>query len=154
MLWLPAMEAQDNPFARDTDMTREEHPLVGTDVEAQQDFHPKDTAHFEDVQHTNPTRLTVITRKLDNLHQRIQAEEGQSTESLYHIEQELQQLSISLNSPTHTEPLGKLLKHYMNTLCLVQKQTHFTNSLLQDIYIFTGHDTTLLVDYTFHSLLK
>ena len=32
----------------------------------------------------------------------------------------------------------------MNTLCLVQQQTTFTNSLLQDISIFTGHDTTLL----------
>ena len=35
----------------------------------------------------------------------------------------------------------------MNTLCLVQKHTNFTNSLLQDISIFTGHDTTLLEDW-------
>ena len=78
------------PLDRDTDMTREEQPVVNTDVEVQQDFHPEDTAHFEDVEHTYPTRLTVITRELDVLHQRIQAEEGQSTEYLHHIEQELQ----------------------------------------------------------------
>ena len=29
----------------------------------------------------------------------------------------------------------------------MQKQTNFTNSLLQDISIFTGHDTTLLEDW-------
>ena len=40
-----------------------------------------------------------------------------------------------------------MLKHYTNTLCLVQKQKNFTDSLLQDIPIFTGHDTTLLEDW-------
>ena len=40
-----------------------------------------------------------------------------------------------------------MLKHYTTTLCLAQKETNFTNSLLQDISIFTGHDTTLLEDW-------
>ena len=135
------------PLDRDNDMTLEGQPIVDTDVEVQQDFHPKDIAPYEDVEHTNPTRLTVITKELDELHQRIQAEEGQPNESLHHIEQEVQHLSISLNSSTHTEPLGEVLKHYMNTLSLAQKQTNFTNSLLQDISIFTGHNTTLLKDW-------
>ena len=64
------------PLDRDTDMTRGEQPIVDTNVEVQQDFHPEDTAPFEDVEHTNPARLPVITRELDDLHQRIQAEEG------------------------------------------------------------------------------
>ena len=116
------------------------------DTELQQDFHLEDTEQFENLEHNNPDRLHVITRELDDLHQRIQAEEGQPTEPLHHTEQELQWLSISLNLPTHTEPLGEVLKHYKNTLCLVQKQTNFTNSLLQDISIFMGHDMTLLED--------
>ena len=78
------------PLDRDTDTTREEQPVEDTNVEVQQDFHPEDTAHFENIEHTNPARLTVITRELDDLHQRIQPEEGQPTESLHHIEQELQ----------------------------------------------------------------
>ena len=56
-------------------------------------------------------------------------------------------MSISLNPPAHTEPLGKVLNHYTNTLCSAQKQTNFTNSLLQDISIFTGHDATQLEDW-------
>ena len=92
---------------RDTDTAREEQPIVDTDVEVQQDIHPEDTAPFEDIEHTNPARLTFITRELDDLHQRIQAEEGQPTESLHCIEQELQHLSISLNLPTYSEPIGK-----------------------------------------------
>ena len=35
----------------------------------------------------------------------------------------------------------------MDTLCSAQKQTNFATSLLQDIPIFTGHDTTLLEDW-------
>ena len=62
------------PLDRDADVTREEQLIVDTNV--QQDFHPQDTAPFEDVECTNCTRLTFITRALDNLCQRIQAEEG------------------------------------------------------------------------------
>ena len=40
-----------------------------------------------------------------------------------------------------------MLQYYTITLCLVQKQTNFTNSLLQDITIFTGHDATQLEDW-------
>ena len=42
------------PLDRDTDTTREEQLIVDTDVEVQQDLHPEDTDHFEDVEHTNP----------------------------------------------------------------------------------------------------
>ena len=78
------------PCDRVTNMTREEQPVVDTNIEVLQDFNPEDTDHFEDIEHNTPARLTVITRELDDLHQRIQAEEGQPTESLHCIEQELQ----------------------------------------------------------------
>ena len=35
----------------------------------------------------------------------------------------------------------------MNTLCSAQKQTNLTNSLLQDISVFNGHDATQLEDW-------
>ena len=106
-----------------------------------------DTNHFEDLEHNNPARLTAITRELDDLCQQVQAEEGQPSEALNHIERELQRLSISLNPPAHMEPLGEVIKHYTNTLCSAQKQTNLTNSLLQDISGFNGHDTTQLEDW-------
>ena len=40
-----------------------------------------------------------------------------------------------------------MLKQYKGTLCSAQKQTNFATSMLQDIPIFTGHDTTLLEDW-------
>ena len=72
---------------RDVNATREEQPVADTEIEVLQNFHPEDTDHFEDLEHNNPTRLTAITRELGDLCQRIQAEEGQPTESLNHIEQ-------------------------------------------------------------------
>ena len=63
---------------------------MDTNVELQQDFHPADTDQFENLEHNNHNRLHVITGELDNLHQRIQAEEGWPTEYLHHIEQVLQ----------------------------------------------------------------
>ena len=40
-----------------------------------------------------------------------------------------------------------MIKHYTNTLCSAQKQTNLTNSLLQDILLFNGHDITQLEDW-------
>ena len=40
-----------------------------------------------------------------------------------------------------------MIKHYTNTLCSAQKQSNLTNSLLQDISIFNGHNATQLEDW-------
>ena len=92
-----------------------------------------ETDHFEDLEHNNPTKLAALIREIDDLHQQVQAGEGQPPETLHGLEDELQRLSISLNPPAPTEPLGEVIRHYMNTLCSPQKQTNLTNSLLQSI---------------------
>ena len=71
----------------------------------------------------------------------------QPLEALIYIEWELQRLSISLNPPAPTKPLQEVIRHYTNTLCSVQKQTNLTNSLLQDIAVLNGHNTTQLEDW-------
>ena len=59
-----------------------------------------DTAHFEDLEHNNPTRLTAITSKLDDLCQQVQAEEGQPSEAL--------NCRNCLYHSTHQHPLNPL----------------------------------------------
>ena len=49
--------------------------------------------------------------------------------------------------PAPPEPLNDVLAQYMDTLCSAQRQTNFTNTLLQDITIFTGNDATQLEDW-------
>ena len=53
-----------HPLDRDIAITRDDQTAIDTDVE---NFHPADTAHFEDLEHKNPTRLAAITRELDDL---------------------------------------------------------------------------------------
>ena len=73
------------PLDRDANTTRKD-----TDINIPQDFHHEDTDDSENVEHENPTRLAAITRELDDLHQKIQAEEGQPTESLHYIKWQIQ----------------------------------------------------------------
>ena len=49
--------------------------------------------------------------------------------------------------PTPTEPFGKVIHEYANTLCTTQKQTNLTNSLLKDITVFKEYDSTKLEDW-------
>ena len=106
-----------------------------TDVDILHDYHHDDTGDFENVEWENHTNLATLTRELYDLCHRVQAVEGQPTEALYHKECKLQRLSIALHPSAPLEPLNNVLKQYMDTLCSAQKQTNFTNTLIQDIPI-------------------
>ena len=45
------------------------------------------------------------------------------------------------------EPLNDVLQQYMETLCSAQKQTNFAKTLIQDIPIYNGNDSTKLEDW-------
>ena len=82
----------------------------------------------------------------------MEAREGQPTEGLDCIEWELQNLSPTLraqltSTPAPTEPCGEVICQYMDTLCTTQKQTNLTNTMLQDIAIFNGQDSTNLEEW-------
>ena len=51
-----------SPVDRDIDMTRETQYTADTDIEDTWDFNTVETAHFEDLEHKNPTKLTALTR--------------------------------------------------------------------------------------------
>ena len=112
------------------------HKSTDTEIEHAQEFHHD----FKESETNNPTRLTAITRELDDLHQWVQAGEGQPLEALNDIEHKLLTLSISLHPSAPPEPLEDMLKQYMDTLCSAQMQTNFTNTLIQDIPIFNGNN--------------
>ena len=73
-----------------------------------------------------------------------------SSRDLDCTEHELQNLSIALHPPpppTPTEPFREVIQQYTNTLCITQKQTNLTNSLLQDIAVFNEHKSTKLEEW-------
>ena len=65
-----------NPLERDIAMTRDNQTAIDTDVKVTQNLHPVETDYFEDLEHNNPTKLTAISRELDDLWQQVQDEEG------------------------------------------------------------------------------
>ena len=68
-------------------------------------------------------------------------------DAINHLEQKLNQLAITLCSPTPTKPIGEFLNKYANTLCNTQRKTSLENSLLQDIFILDGNDSSQLEDW-------
>ena len=60
-----------NPLDRDIDMTRETQNTTDTDIEDTQDFNPVEIGHFEDPGYNNPTKLTALTREIDDVHQQV-----------------------------------------------------------------------------------
>ena len=61
-----------------------------------------------------------------------------------YLEQKLNQFAITLCPPA--EPIREVLNKYTNTLCNAQKKTSLENSLLQDISILNGNDSSQLED--------
>ena len=61
------------------------------------------------------------------------------------MEQKINQLAITL-CPS-TEPIGEVLNTYTGTLCNAQKKMSLENSLLQDIPILNGNDSSQLEDW-------
>ena len=66
-------------------------------------------------------------------------------DAINHLEQKLNQLAITLCPPA--EPIGEVLNKYTNTLCTGQKKTSVESSLLQDIPIMNGNDSSQLEDW-------
>ena len=118
-----------------------------TDVNIQNNYHHEDAGDFEPIGQENHANLANLTQELDELHHRVQAREDQQAEALECIEQELQRISLAFYPSVPPEPLDNVLRQYMDTLCSVQREMTFTNTLLQDITIFTGNDATQLEDW-------
>ena len=79
---------------------------------------PEGVEHPEDPAYKKQDRLTALTRKINDLHQRVAAREGQPAENLDHIQQELQNLSITIHQPqppVPAEPFGEVLHQYTDT---------------------------------------
>ena len=116
----------------------------GTDISI--DYHHEDIDNFENTEQENHTNLVTLTQDLYDLHHRVQAREGQPMEAIHHIEHKLHRLSLAFHLSAPPEPLNNVLQQYAETLCSVQKQMTFANTLIQDIPTFHGSYSTQLED--------
>ena len=92
-----------------------------------------------------PVSLQHLTREIEWLRQTVKDKDNDPRDAIKYLEQKLNQLAITL-CPS-TEPIGEVLNEYADTLCNSQKKTSLESSLLQDIPILNGHDSSQLEDW-------
>ena len=111
-----------------------------------QDNYQEDVNDLENIEHNHLTaKLKHLTCKMEQLRQTVKAKDNDPMDAIKHLEQKLNQLAITLCPPT--EPNGEVLNKYTNTLCTTQKKTSLESSLLQDIPILNGNDSSQLEDW-------
>ena len=68
-------------------------------------------------------------------------------DAINHLECKLNRLALTLHQSALLEPIEEVFQQYTNTLCTMQKKMSFVNTLLQDIVIFNGSDSSQLEDW-------
>ena len=112
-----------------------------------QDEYQEDVDDFENVEHEHHTWLRDLTNEIDYLWHKVEANETWPTEVISCLECELNRLTLTLCPSAPLEPLDEVLQKYTETLYTAQKKTSFVNTLLQDITIFSGNNSSQLEDW-------
>ena len=79
------------------------------------------------------------------LRQTVEDKDNDPRDTIKHLQQKLNQLAITLHPSA--EPIGEVLNKYADTLCNAQKKMSLENSLLLDIPILNGNDSSQLEDW-------
>ena len=126
----------------DTSMNNPESHDMDSDS---QDNYQEDVNDQEHIELKPPVTLKHLTHEMEQLRQTVKDKDNDPLDAIKHLEQKLNQLAITL-CPS-TEPIGDILNKYTHTLCNAQKKTSLENSLLQDIPILNGNDSSQLEDW-------
>ena len=110
-----------------------------------QNNYQEDTNDLENVEPYHQAGLKHLTCEIEQLRHTIKASNNDPMDAINHLEQKCNQLAITLCPPV--EPIGEVLNKYTNTLCTAQKKTSLESSLLQDIPILNGNDSSQLADW-------
>ena len=80
-----------------------------------------------------------------NLKQFVEDRDNELREAIHDLEQRLNDLTLALHC--QNTPIENVLDRYTETLCTAQKKTSLESSLLQDIPILNGQDSSQLEDW-------
>ena len=98
----------------------------------------------EDESH-NETIIQNLLCKTAHLRQLVEDRNNVPSEAIHDLEQRLNELTLTL---WHLDtPIENVLDRYTKTLCTAQKKTSLESSLLQDIPILNGQDSSQLEDW-------
>ena len=117
------------------------------DIDIPNQYQHDNIDDFENAENENHTQLRDLTNEVDHLQHKIGVTKGQPTEAINHLECEFFRLSLALDPSAPPEPLDEVLQQYTETLCMPRKKNTFTNTLLHDITIFNGSNSSQLEDW-------
>ena len=86
-----------------------------------------------------------LLHKTEHLKQAIEDRDNDPREAIHQLEQRLNRLTLTLHPSSG--PIEEVLDKYTETLCTAQKKTSLESSLLQDIPILNGQDSSQLEDW-------
>ena len=89
--------------------------------------------------------LRWLLRKTADLKQFVEDKNNEPREAIHDIKQRLNNLTLALCC--QNTPIETVLDRYTETLCTAQKKTSLESSLLQDIPILNGQDSSQLEDW-------
>ena len=125
----------------DTSMSNSEHHNMDTnDYQA-------DTNDLENIEPNHQAGLRDLTCKIEQLPQTIEANDNDPMDAISYLEHKLNQLASTHCPPMPAEPIWEVLNKYTNTLCNAQKKMSLESSLLQDITVLNGNDSSQLEDW-------
>ena len=107
-----------------------------------QDEYRADTNDLENIEPDHQVGLVDLTHEIEQLWQTVEANDNDPMDAISHLECKLNQLALTLHLPMPSEPIEEVLHQYTHTLCNAQQKTSFVNSLLQDITILNGNDSS------------
>ena len=116
---------------------------VGNNPMENPDMHDVDNTSEDEAQNENIIQNLLC--KTSHLRQLVEDRNNVPSEAIHDLEQRLNELTLTLHHPD--TPIENVLDRYTKTLCTAQKKTSLESSLLQDIPILNGQDSSQIEDW-------
>ena len=105
----------------------------------------QDVDNVSEDESQNENIIRNLLCKTVHLRQLVEDRNNVPSEAIHDLEQRLNELTLTLCHPD--TPIENVLDRYTKTLCTAQKKTSLESSLLQDIPILNGQDSSQLEDW-------
>ena len=110
-----------------------------------EDPRTQETDNISEDESQDEDLIRQVLTETANIKQFVEEKFNEPREAVHKIEQRLNNLTLSLHC--QNTPIENVLDRYTKTLCTSQKKTSLESSLLQDIPILNGQDSSQLEDW-------
>ena len=110
-----------------------------------EDPRTQETDNGSKIESQDEDLMRQVLAKTENIKQFVEEKYCKPRDTIQEIEQRLNDLSLALRQ--QHSPIKNVLDKHTETLCTAQKKTSLENTLLQDIPILNGQDSSQLEDW-------